>query len=134
MDAQAANLRRGRTWSVRPAAVVAIVVATFAVGVIVGRQPMLAAADTGRAAVAVPGAAAPAPDRDAERDALIRFRAAERSMSAAIVPTAAERDALIDFRAGERSLGASVPPTTERDALIDFRAAERASRTDGQRP
>jgi hypothetical protein len=156
MNAQAASLQRGRTWIGRPLAVAAVATA-FAVGVIVGRQPILEAVEGGRAALTVPGSAAMTPARVAERDGLIEFRAGERSLeapvagraerdalvvfraaerasAAAIEPATAERDGLTEFRAGERSLEAPVAGRAERDALVVFRAAERASWADGKQP
>ncbi len=157
MNAQATNLSRGRTWTVRSRSGAAVVVATFALGVIVGRQPVLDLAGGHEEALATSGGAALTPDQGAERDALIVFRAGERSVverdagqaerdamivfraaeraaAAAIVPATAERDALVEFRAGERISLTARQATAERDALIEFRAGERATWADGREP
>ncbi len=98
-----------------------VVVVAFAIGVIAGRALLLPASTASIGSGTAGSAVAVAPATlDGNRDALIQFRAGERSA------TADERGSLIQLRAGERA-----DTFAERDTLIQFRADERAAQEPG---
>ena len=101
---QTVDLSGRRPYPVR-ARVVAIVIAAFAAGILVGRVATIAI----QPGAIVPGTTAQA-SAAAEQRSLIEFRAGERagasSTVAAPASSGAEQRSLIEFRAGERA-GAS---------------------------